>query len=237
MYSPRKKKPKKQARKALTIQSLLNFSTVRLFLFLFFFFWEKTEGKINKFLQLNKHTERYSTRQAADNPNLKGINKLCNTHYSQKIWNAPRSLLTGFSVTLRHFHSCGIGEAPATALVGDGEEDEEDVVERRLSLATAAWEPRASDQGSKTRKESSTTLIHLLFLWKLLSFSACSLHASLWTAPSAPFHPLNTLFPSQPKSEPSPVSKPLQHCQTHPNMFQGEKTQLTKHHILKHSVL
>lgn len=46
-------------------------------------------------------------------------------------------LLTG------NFHSCGAGEAAATAIVGDGEEDGEDVVERRLSLATAAWEPRA----------------------------------------------------------------------------------------------
>lgn len=65
---------------------------------------------------------------------------------------------------IRHFHSCEVGEAAATALVRDREEDGEDVVERRLSLATATWEPRASDQGRKMMKELSTTLINLLFL-------------------------------------------------------------------------
>lgn len=85
-----------------------------------------------------------------------------------------------------HFHSCGVGEAAATALVGDGEEDGGDVAERRLSLATAAWESRASDQGSKMRKESSITLNHVPFLQKLLSFSACSPHASLWKFLSQP---------------------------------------------------
>lgn len=63
----------------------------------------------------------------------------------------------------RHFHSCGAGEA-AAALVGDGEEDGDDVGERRLSWATAVWEHKTSAQGSKMRKESSTALIHLLFL-------------------------------------------------------------------------
>lgn len=98
MYSPRKKK--KKAQKALAIQSLLSFSTVRLFLFFsFFFFWEKTEGKINKFLQLNKHTERYSSRQRADNPYLKGTNKLCNTAMSRKSGMSQDLCSTGFSIT------------------------------------------------------------------------------------------------------------------------------------------
>lgn len=82
-------------------------------LFLFFFFWEKTEGKINKFLQLNKHTERYSSRQRADNPNLKGTNKLCNTTTARKS-GLSWDLYSQVSVLhIRHFHSCEVGEAAA----------------------------------------------------------------------------------------------------------------------------
>lgn len=66
------------------------------FLDFFFFFWEKTEGKINKFPQLNKHTESYSSRQRADNPNLKGTNKLCNHCYGQKNLECPNIFIHRF---------------------------------------------------------------------------------------------------------------------------------------------
>lgn len=66
----------------------------------------------------------------------------------------PQDLYAQVSVLLsRHLHSCGVGEAAATALAGDGEEDGEDVAEKRMSLATAVWEFGASDQGSKMKKE------------------------------------------------------------------------------------
>lgn len=81
MYSPRKEKKKStESSRNPIFAKLLHGEIISLFFPWFFFFvWEKTEGKINKFLQLNKHSERYSSRQRADNPHLKGTNKLCNT--------------------------------------------------------------------------------------------------------------------------------------------------------------
>lgn len=111
-----------------------------------------------------------------------------------------RDLYSQVSVLhIRHFHSCGVGEAAATAFVGDGEEDGEDVVKRRLSLATAAWEPRASDQGRKTRKESSTTLNSSPFSLKAVEFLCLLAPCQPLDSTISPFHPQNSLFPSQPK--------------------------------------
>lgn len=65
VLSQKERKKKKRHRKLL--QSNLCSTSPRwdyFSFFLFFFFWEKTEGKINKFLQLNKHTECYSSRQS-----------------------------------------------------------------------------------------------------------------------------------------------------------------------------
>lgn len=198
MYSPRKnkteKKKKKKAQKALAIQYLLKLSMVRLFLFFSFFFSgrklrERLTNSCSWTNTLNIiHQDRKEIIQ------IKNVQ----TNFVTPLWpenlEHPKVFIHRFQCySAGTFTPVGLGKQQH--LWEMGKKMEKMWCERRLSLATAVWKPKTSDQGSKMRKESSPALIHLLFLWKLLSFSACLLHDRLWTALSAP----REEFPSQPK--------------------------------------
>jgi len=158
--------------KALAVKSLLNFSTVRLFLLISG--RKLKERKINKFLQLNTHTKHYSSQQTADNPNPKVHTNPAtppqpDNHQYPYTFIHVSALRIGRGerarrAALKHLHGllCGAGEAAAVV-------DLREMVGRwgrcgckQKSLATAVWEPTAADCGGKGRMEESTTLVSLL---------------------------------------------------------------------------
>lgn len=118
MYSPRKTKKKKEKNLKKGMESSRNPIFAKLLhgeiisLFLFFFSGRKLKGRLTNSCSWT-NTQCYSSRQRADNPNLKGTNKLCNTTTARKS-GLSWDLYSQVSVLqIRHFHCCEVGEAAA----------------------------------------------------------------------------------------------------------------------------
>lgn len=141
-----------------------------------------------------------------------------------------RDLYSQVSVLfIRHLHSCGA----ATALVGDGE----DVVERRVDLNSSL-----GTQSIRSRKQNEEGLIHNS------NSSPFSLKAAEFLCLLAPCQPLDCIFsPFHPQKSFllnlkgwTFFSCLLAITTTLPGSLHyvpGGKKKLTKHHILKHSIL